>query len=101
MGTRLEFQAVLEALLGSGDVYFQPPPNTSMALQAIVYNRWNMATDFADNVPYRQVTRYRVTVIDPDPDSLIPKKVGALPMSTMVRHLVVQNLNHDIFDVYF
>jgi hypothetical protein len=101
MGTRLEFQSVLEALLGSGNVYFQPPPSFVMEYPAIVYNRWNQSTDYADNAAYRQVTRYRVTVIDVDPDSLIPNKVGALEMSSYFRHLVKNNLNHDIYDVYF
>lgn len=101
MGTRLEFQAVLEALLGTENVYFQPPENIKMNYPAIVYNRDYLSTQFADNLPYSQTKRYQVTVIDADPDSLITDKVAKLPMTVFVRHFPSDSLNHDIYDVYF
>jgi hypothetical protein len=101
MGTRLELQTVLEGILGSESVYFQPPTNVSMRYPAIVYNRDYQAVQFADNRPYSRKLRYQVTVIDRDPDSLIPDKVAELPMTAYVRHFTVDNLNHDIYDVYF
>ncbi len=101
MGTRLDFQDVLEDLLGSGNVYFQPPVNVSMGYPAIVYNRDFQAVGFADNLPYSRRIRYQVTVINPDPDSLIPDRVAELPLTAYVRHFTAGNLNHDIYDVYF
>jgi hypothetical protein len=101
MGTRPEFQTVLEDLLGSGNVYFQPPPNVTMSYPAIVYNRDYQDVKRADNIPYSRTLRYQVTVIDADPDSLIPDKVAELPMTTYVRHFTADHLNHDIYDVYF
>ena len=101
MGTRLELQATLESLLGTDHVYFQPPSNVTMQYPAIVYNRDYRKTNFADNLPYAGRWRYQVTVIDRDPDSLIPEKVVGLPMTTFVRHFTADNLNHDIYDVYF
>jgi len=101
MGTRLEFQAVLEALDPSLSAYFQPPSDVEMVYPAIVYNRDLEAVQFADNTPYFRTTRYQVTVIDKNPDSTIPGKVAALPLSRFVRHFTTENLNHDIYDVYF
>jgi hypothetical protein len=101
MGTRLELQSVLEDLLGSENVYFQPPENITMSYPAIVYNRYALSSQFADNLPYARKIRYQVTVIDADPDSLIPDKVAGLPLTTYVRHLTVSSLNHDIYDVYY
>jgi hypothetical protein len=101
MGTRLELQGVLEDLLGADSVYFQPPTNVTMRYPAIVYNRDYAKVQYADNSPYARRTRYQVTVIDPDPDSLIPDKVAELPLTTYVRHFTTDNLNHDIYDVYF
>jgi hypothetical protein len=101
MGTRLDLQAVLEGLQGGVSVYFQPPSNVSMVYPAIVYNRDYAAVEYADNSPYRRTTRYQVTVMDSDPDSLIPDKVAALPLTKYVRHYTTENLNHDIYDVYF
>lgn len=101
MGTRLEFQDVLEALEDGVSVYFQPPTNTQMSYPAIVYNRDYRKVEFADNAPYSQKRRYQVTVIATDPDSAIPDLVGDLPLTTFVRHYTVANLNHDIYSIYF
>jgi hypothetical protein len=101
MGTRLELQTALEGLQEGLSVYFQPPSNVEMTYPAIVYNRDYRYAGWADNSPYATRTRYQVTVIDRDPDSLIPDKVGSFPLSTYVRHFTIDQLNHDIYDLYF
>lgn len=101
MGTRLEFQTVLEGLQTGVSVYFQPPANVTMSYPAIVYNRNYRAADFADNFPYAVKVRYQVTVINKDPDNSIVDKVGLLPGSAYVRHFTADNLNHDVYYVYF
>lgn len=101
MATRLDLQDVLAALQEGVSVYFQPPENVSMQYPAIVYNRDFQYAAYADNALYSRKTRYQVTVIDPDPDSLIPDLVAALPLARYVRHFTTANLNHDIYDVYF
>jgi hypothetical protein len=72
-----------------------------MAYPCIVYQRDNAITDFADNIPYRYKKRYQVTVIDKNPDSDIPDKVAGLPMCTFYRFFVADNLNHDVYVLYF
>jgi hypothetical protein len=72
-----------------------------MLYPAIVYNRDYQVVDFADNLPYSRGIRYQVTVIAPDPDSPVPDLVAQLPMTRYVRHYTTENLNHDIYDVYF
>jgi len=42
-----------------------------------------------------------ITVIDQDPDSIIPDKVAAMPLSLFNRFYTVDNLNHDVYNVYF
>lgn len=101
MGQRLQLQSLLETLLGSGNVYFQPPNSVEMAYPAIVYNRDYGVSQFADNKPYRSTKRYQVTIIDEDPDSLIPDKVEALPLSRFSRRFAAESLNHTVFDLYF
>jgi hypothetical protein len=101
MGTRLELQTVLEGLLGTDHVYFQPPPNIQMSYPAIVYNRDYQSVSYADNLPYSRKRRYQVTVIAADPDSPVPDLVAELPLTTYVRHFTADDLNHDIYDVYF
>ena len=82
-------------------VYFQPPNNVTMTYPCLVYERSTAETRFADNNPYRYTKRYTVTVIDRDPDSEIPNRVAMLPMCAHTTFFVVDNLNHDVFDIYF
>ena len=101
MGTRLELQTHLEGLETGLHVYFQPGPNVTMIYPAVVYNRDYSDVDYADNLPFYERKRYQITVIDRDPDSPIPDKVTALPMSRYVRHFTTEGLNHDIIYLYF
>jgi hypothetical protein len=102
MGTRPEFQSLLEDLVGEGvSVYFQPPSNVNMAYPAVVYNRDFQNARFADNTPYLRTFRYQVTIIDPSPDSVVIPKIADLPRTTFVRHFTTDNLNHDIYNVYY
>ena len=99
MGQRLELQALLESF--TTHVYFQPPPNVEMLHPCIKYERDDAETEFANNVAYRYTRRYKVTIIDRDPDSLIPSKVAALPMCTFDRFYTADGLNHDVFNLFF
>lgn len=96
---RLLLQALLEAI--TTNVYFQPPSNLAIRYPCIVYNRDQAETEFADNSPYRRTKRYQVTIIDQDPDSVIPDKVAELPMCLFERHFTADNLHHDVYNLYF
>jgi len=101
MGQRSELQDILKDLLGSDQVYFQPPPNVSMVYPAIVYKRDYIKIEYADDNPYAHKTRYQVTVIDKNPDSDIPGKVACLPLCAFDRFYTANNLNHDVFRIFF
>lgn len=83
------------------NVYFQPPANLTMKYPCIVYLRDDAQTRFAGNKPYTYDKRYQVTVIDTNPDSPIPDKVAALPLCIFDRFFATENLNHDVFNLYF
>lgn len=102
MGQRRDdLQALLKELLESDNVYFQPPPTIKMQYPCIVYRRDFALTFFSGNKPYKYGKRYQVIVIDPSPDSLIPEKIAALPMCIFDRFYTADNLNHDVFKLYF
>jgi hypothetical protein len=101
MGQRLELHEILADLLGTRHVYFQPPANVLMKYPCIVYKRDATRTRFADNAPYRHTKRYQVTYIDQDPDSPVPDKIAELPMCIFDRHFAANNLNHDVFSLFF
>ena len=106
MVSRLNLQAELASVLASvnrpQNVYFQPPESTRMNYPCIVFKRNGARTLFADNKPYTFEESYEVTVIDRDPDSPIVRAVGMhFPKSRFNRHYTVDNLNHDVFIIYW
>lgn len=99
--SREDLQSLLEETLGSRNVYFQPPASVKMSYPAIVYARAKIGNMFADNLVYAQTRHYTLTVIDPDPDSEIVDKVSLLPGTRWDRHYKADNLNHDVFTLYY
>lgn len=99
MAPRLELQELLEAI--TPNVYFQPPPNIEMDYPCIVYKRDNTQVIHADDSPYRLTKRYFVTVIDRNPDSAIPDQIIGLRYCSHSRSYAANNLNHDVFILYF
>lgn len=98
---RLLFHEVLCGVLGSRNVYFQPPASIKMKYPAIVYEIAVVDNIHANNGVYLSNTGYSVTVIDSDPDSLIVGKVASLPTSKFNRHYEKDNLNHDVYTIFF
>lgn len=72
-----------------------------MEYDCIVYERAKIQPDHADNRPYILHDRYQLTLIYEDPDSDLVKKVAQLPMCSHDRHFTADNLNHDVFNLYF
>lgn len=99
---RLELHELLTGIEGPRKVYFQPPENLQLEYPCIIYSRspqhWSR---HADNSPYANRKRYSLTVIDRNPDSLIPHQVEALPYISSSTHFTKDGLNHDIYTIYF
>ena len=101
MATRINLQNVLEELLGSRNVYYQPPESLKMSYPAIVYSRKTIDNSYANDSVYKQNYAYELTVIDKNPDSEIVNKVSKLPTCRFDRHFKSDNLNHDVFTLYY
>lgn len=101
MAPRLELHAILVNILGSNNVYFQPPASIQLQYPCIIYKRDNAVTLHADDKPYMMSTRYQITVIDRNPDSEIPSAIAALPMCIFDRFYTADNLNHDVYKLFF
>lgn len=101
MTRRQQLQDLLVQLLGSKNVYFQPPPNVVMRYPCIVYRRDFIQLDYADDFAYKKKKRYQVTVIDSDPDSVIHERLSELPMCSYDRFFTADNLNHDVYNLFF
>jgi hypothetical protein len=98
---RADLQLILEAVLGTDIVYYQPPENIMMSFPCIVYELVKMETDKANNGVYRHLNRYKVTVIDRNPDSSIPARMLQLEHSSHDVRFRAEGLYHDVFILYF
>ena len=93
MASRLKLQEELEYVLGSRNVYFQPPESVKINYDAIVYGLSNDYVRHADNRPYLGYDRYDITVISKNPDNNIAKRIKgrfcpSLPINSF------RSLNH-------
>jgi hypothetical protein len=101
MGARTDLQDILEIILGSHNVYFQPPSTVQMVYPCIVYSRYMGDTKFASDKPYFHAVQYQVILIGKDPDSSILGFIAMLPTCVFVRHYTADNLNHDVYNLYY
>jgi hypothetical protein len=101
MDNRLQLQTQLENLLGSRNVYFQPPENEKLNYPCIKYKRNNNVMSFADNNPYTHEMQYQITVIDKNPDSLIPARIATMPKCKFDRYYAKDGLNHDVYNIFY
>jgi hypothetical protein len=101
MNRRLELHKILIDLLGSSNVYYQPPEGLKMEYPCIRYNRSNINSGRADNFNYRNMNQYTIYVIDKKPDNPVIEKILGLERTSFDRHYVADNLNHDVLTIYF
>lgn len=99
--SRLDLHNTLVGVLGSSNVYFQPPSTLVMKYPCIVYKRDGMISRRTDDSKlYYNKIGYMVTLIDQNPDSITIQKIMGLPLTVFDRHYTINNLNHDVFIVY-
>lgn len=102
MGTRLELHNKLVDLLGSSEVYFQPPESVKMKYPAIVYSLDEISTHYADNRSYASIHRYKITLIERNPDSkFIDAIQDNLQSIQFDRAYTSDNLNHYVYIIYY
>lgn len=102
MGTTLDLQNELKALLGSDHVYFQPPSTDKMKYPCFVFERGSASATPADNKNYLFTKRYSITYIgfESDPD-MVETVAKHFQMVKYDRHFVSDNLHHDVFSLYW
>ena len=101
MANRLDLQILLENLLGSRNVYFQPPESVKMNYPAIVFGLDDIKNTHADDRVYSSRKRYWIVLIDKNPDSSFVDMITQLPICQFDRHYHSENLNNWRFLLYF
>lgn len=101
MADRLALQSKLEGLLGSRNVYYDPPENLKIEYDAIKYSKNPAQSRFADDVRYSKTNCYELIVIARKSDHPVIEKLLALPYCSHDRHYKADNLAHDVFTLYY
>lgn len=102
MGSSLKLHEELCVILGTTNVYFQPPESIKMKYPCIRYSKGAPDLKRANDKIYRNTDRYEVIVIDYDPDSEIPNKLlEHFQMCSISRTYAMDNLNHTALTLYY
>lgn len=101
MASRIDLQSKLEELLGSRNVYYNPPDNLRMQYNAIRYSLGVRQSTYADDRKYRNMNRYDLIVITRESDPEVVEKLLELPYCSMGTPYKADNLNHYPLTLYW
>ena len=91
----------LVEILGSRNVYFNPPETIKLQYPCIIYNLDNKELVKADNENYLKRNYYNVTLIHPDPVNIIQDMIMDLPYCKFTSFYSVDDLNHYRYQIYY
>ena len=102
MGDRLDLQAKFEEILGSRNVYFQPPASLLMQYPAIRYELKDVRSSFANNnSAYTVSFGYECIYISKEPASEeFLRSIFQIPYCKFGRYYRAENLHHYTFTIY-
>jgi len=98
---RLELHELLVSILGSRNVYFQPPENVKINYPAIIYSRVKINNKYANNLVYNQQCVYQIVVVDKDPDSIISESISKILTISHENNFTKDGLHHDVYRLYY
>ena len=102
MASRLKLHEELCEILGSKNVYFQPPENIKLNYPCIVYSKSRPDLKRANDSIYKYTNCYSIIYMDTNPDSDIPDKIlYHFPMCGFDRAYTSNNLNHNALTLYY
>lgn len=102
MGSRVDLQIELETVLGSRNVYFQPPQSLKMKYPAIIYDFARINVKKANNQPYLKDRNYTVTLVHNDPDNtLVDELLEHFMFISLDRPYVADGLYHYVFSLFY
>lgn len=91
----------LVEILGSSNVYYNPPEDIRISYPCIIFQLEDIERRSADNIGYIKKHRYQLKLIDYIPDNPARDKLMDLPYCTFDRSYKADNLNHDILEIYW
>lgn len=98
---RVELQRMLEGLLGTRNVYFQPPTGMKLQYPCIVYHLDTANDVHASDRIYRRLYRYSLTYITKNPEDPMRDTIDNLQYCRFDRFFASDNLNHFVYTIYY
>lgn len=93
---RLTLQTKLENVLGSRNVYYNPPESQKMNFPCIVYNLTNIQPIHADNQTYLDYTTYKIIYVSKQVDSPTVRDLLNIPMTRFSTKYVKNGFWHTV-----
>lgn len=102
MASRLNLHEELCALLGTRNVYFQPPEDVKLKYDCIIYNKEPPKRRHADDMKYFYRDRYSLKFLTKNPDNpLIDKIAHAFQYCAIEQNYVSDNIHHYVYTLYY
>lgn len=101
MGRRADLHHILEATLGSKNVYFEPPESFKLSYPCIVYFLDDNYEKMADNDQYGLSKRYAMTYLTLGVEDDMVDKLERLRFCHMTRHYTNSNLHHYAYTIFY
>lgn len=101
MPSRLDLQSKLEGLLGSRNVYYNPPENLVMKYPCIRYSKQRIDTRYANDKKYSKTNCYELMVITKQADPEVVDGILELPYSSLGTPYKAENLHHYPITLYY
>lgn len=93
---RISLQNELERILGSRNVYYNPPETQKIEIPGIIYNLSYIENINADNIKYLDYTTYKITVVSRKVDHPAIKGILNLPMTKFSANFTKDGLYHTV-----
>ena len=89
-------------ILGLESVYYDPPASLKMSYPCIKYALSGIRSKRADDMNYNNLNRYKITIIDTDPDGDIHNRVlEHFKTCSFDTSYIADNLYHRILTLYY
>lgn len=99
---RLELHEKLCDILGSRNVYFQPPNGTQIQYPCIIYKRDSSSADYADNKTYLFTPEYQIMYISTSSiNDVVENLLEEFSLIRFIRHYTADGLSHDILNLFY
>lgn len=98
---RIELDAMLRTMLGSTNVYYDPPEGFKLKYPCIVYNLSGNTDTHAEDNYYRRMKRYTLRYITRNADDPMVDTIENLRYCSLIQPYTADGLFHYAYQIYF